>query len=221
MALPRSQRTGYPGASCVPCVDVFLDTFQRIPIAGSPRRTNVAFVRACANSGQPDGRIAGRAGDRRWLGGGVQATTRPSTWRAPAARSARAAADKVAPVVQTSSSTTTRPGTIAVRGAKCTCCRRARPSVPVCAAPGLRCNSGVHPAKPGRPARRRATARASIRDWSKPRLRARPGVVGAQVNTPESSCSCQASASSSASQRMHARLLRYLRAPSSVGIAAA
>ncbi len=60
-----------------------------------------------------------------------------TTWRAPPARSARAAAARVAPVVATSSITSTTGGTEA-RGWKRGPARRARADRPVCAGPGVR-----------------------------------------------------------------------------------
>ncbi len=118
------------------------------------------------------------------LGGGVRAavsaSTRPAPW------SALAAARSVAPVVATSSTTSTRRGAGSIptaragtdSGAKRGPSRRSRAVRPVCGAPSTRRSSGRHGTRSSRPTRRARTAA-----WSNPRSRRRAGVVGAHVTT--------------------------------------
>lgn len=141
---------------------------------------------------------------------GVRAATTTCTLRAPPARSAADAADTVAPLVTTSSTSRTRrgtPGPAANAGPR----RRSARVRPVWdPGPGLRPRTPRH----GLP-RRRATARARSSAWSKPRRRRRTAAVGAQVTTSISVASTRA-AIAAARKGSEARALRYfMRATSS------
>lgn len=140
-------------------------------------------------------------------GGGVRAAVSATTRIAPAARSAPAADASVAPVVATSSITSTvaKPGAgrrATKRGPR----RRASAPSPVWGGPGRRSRRPTH-----RVVSCRATARASSSAGSNPRPRRRSRLVGAQVTTAGTTPSrSNAVAIATANHGTTARTLRYL-----------
>ena len=139
---------------------------------------------------------------QRCPGAGVRAAVSAMTRDAPPWRRARAAADKVAPVVATSSTIRTEPVTMP-RAVKAGPSRRALAGRSVCAGPSPRRSNG----RAGR-CSCRATARASSSAWSKPRARRRAVVVGAHVTTSGSG-GPTSGAIASASQPVAACRRRY------------